>query len=337
MDKQRKAIKKGRNKRNRNSDKKLNNVLITGVTSTIGRMLAQQLYFDRSVGKIIGVSIEQEPYYFDDFSRERFTYIRTNILKYRELNNLFLSPVFKSASIDTVIHLAFVTSPKIDPEEAYNINVEGTRNLLLRCIESRSIRKFIFKSSMVVYKIRPHNPVLLDENAELNLDPMADPWIKNRVDADMVCRSMMDEPKMDIVILRFSNIIGRNISSELNEFFDMKPCFVPAGFNPMVNLIHARDVVNAIQLAIHKKVRGVFNVGGKETAPLRTFLYYNKNQPVPVPHPFLDPIYKFMLKVGISNYYYPVEKDLLRFPALPDWSKAKKILGYEPKNRVRFG
>lgn len=315
----------------------LKNVLITGVTSTIGRMLAQQLYFDKRVGKIIGIAIDPKPYYFDDYSSERFIYIRSNILKYRELNNLFLSPTFKSANIDTVVHLAFVSSPKIPPDEAYNLNVEGTRNLLLRCLETKGINKFIFKSSMIVYKIRPHNPVLLDEDAELNLDPSADPWIRNRVDADMICRSMMDNPKMDIVVLRFSNIIGRNITSELNEFFDMKPCFVPAGYNPMVNLIHARDVVNAIQLAVHKKVRGVFNIGGRETAPLRTFLYLNKNRPIPLPHPLLKPIYSIMHRLGLSSYYYPVEQDLLRFTALPDWTKAKKILGYEPKNRVKFG
>ncbi len=313
------------------------NVLITGVTSTIGRMLAEQFYFDERVGKIIGVAIDPKPYYFEDYSPERFVYIRANILKYRELNNLFLSEVFKNSKINTVVHLAFVTSTRFTPEEAYNINVEGTRNLLLRCIETGTIKKFVFKSSMIVYKIRPHTPVLLDEEAELNLDPNADPWIKNRVDADMICRSMMDNPKMDIVVLRFSNIIGRNITSELNEFFDMKPCLVPMGYNPMVNLIHAKDVVNAIQLAVHKKVRGVFNIGGRETAPLRTFLYYNKNTPVPLPHPLLGPVYGFINKIGLTSYYYPVEKDLLRFTALPDWSKAQKVLGYRPYNRVRFG
>ncbi len=47
---------------------------------------------------------------------------------------------------------------------------------------------FDSKSSDVVYKIRPHNPIYLDESADLNFDTNVDPWIKDRVDADMICQ-----------------------------------------------------------------------------------------------------------------------------------------------------
>lgn len=313
------------------------NVLITGVTSTAGRLLAQQLYYDRRVGKIIGVAKEEKPYYFSEYNPSRFIYIPCDILKYRELNNLFLSGTFKSANINTVVHLAFVNKPGKGTDDTHTLNVEGTKNLIDRCIETKGITKFIFKSSIVVYKLKAEGPVILDENEDLNFDPDADPWVKDRVDADMICRSRMDNPRVKIVILRFTNIIGRNITSQLNIFFDSKPCLKPLGYNPMINLIHSRDVVNAIQLAIHKDVSGVFNIGGKENAPLLTFAQLARKRIYPIPAPLLGPINWIQRKLGLTEYYYPVDADNLKFSAVVDMSKAKKELGYEPKNWVRLG
>lgn len=313
------------------------NVLITGVTSTAGRLLAQQIYYDRRIGKIIGAAKEEKPYYFSEYSPSRFTYIPCDILKYRELNNLFLSNTFKMANINTVVHLAFVNKPGKHTGDTHTLNVEGTKNLIDKSIETKRITKFIFKSSIVVYKLRPEGPVILDENADLNFDPDADPWIKDRVDADMICKSRMDNPRMKIVILRFTNIIGRNITSQLNIFFDSKPCFKPLGYNPMINLIHSRDVVNAIQLAIHKDVRGVFNIGGKENAPLLTFAKLADKRVYSIPAPLLGAINWIQRKLRLTEYYYPVDADNLKFSAVVDISKAKKELGYEPKNWVRLG
>lgn len=313
------------------------NVLITGVTSTAGRLLAQQLYYDKDIGKIIGVAKEEKPYYFSEYDPSRFIYIPCDILKYRELTNLFLSKTFRDARVNTVVHLAFVNRPGRYGEDTHTLNVEGTKNLIDKCIETKKIKKFIFKSSIVVYKLTGNSPVILDENADLNFDPDADPWIKDRVDADMICKSRMDNPWMKIVILRFTNIIGRNITSQLNIFFDSRPCLKPLGYNPMINLIHSRDVVNAIQLAIHRDVKGVFNIGGKENAPLLTFARLAKKRVYSLPEPLLEPLNWILRKLRITDYYYPVDADSLKYSAVVDMTKAKKELGYEPKNWVRLG
>jgi hypothetical protein len=47
---------------------------------------------------------------------------------------------------------------------------------------------------------------MLDENADLNFDPNADQWIKDRVDADMICLRTWTTVYVNIVILRMSNI-----------------------------------------------------------------------------------------------------------------------------------
>jgi len=314
------------------------NVLITGVTGTVGSQLAEALYYDKRVGVIIGVALGAKPYYFNQFDERRFIYKNMNILKSREITNLFLSNDFAEATINTVVHLAFfnrIYKPG-SRESHHSLNVEGTRDLLDKCIESPSVTKFIFKSSDVVYKIRPHNPIYLDENADLNFDTAVDPWIKDRVDADMICRSKMDNGRMNIVILRMSNIIGRMVSSQMNAYFDSPVTLSAMGFNPLINLIHMEDVIKAIQLAIHKHVRGVFNIAGADTAPISTFGELNRSRMISLPAPALGPVNSIFRKLGLTKYYYSVDADRLKYSVLLDTQRARKELGFLPKSHVYF-
>lgn len=311
------------------------NVLITGVTTSIGRNLVMHLATNPKVGMIFGVARGEKPYYFNDLPSDKFVYRRSNILKYRELKNLFLSKTFRGAKINSVIHLAFQNRP-VRGEDTHRLNVEGTRDLLQKCIETPGIDKFIFKSSDVVYKLMPHNPTFLDENAALNFDPGVDQWIKDRVDADMICRSFMDNKRLKIVLLRMSNIIGRNIEGQLNAYFDSKPVFKTAGFNPLVNLLHMKDVIQAIRLALLKNVKGIYNIAGLDTAPISTFAELNGSRVVGLPESLLAPVNWLQRKMGLTQYYYSVDRERQKYTALLDISKAKRDLGYKPEGRVEF-
>jgi UDP-glucose 4-epimerase len=329
------AKKTGRAATGKRSGIRKKNVLITGVTGTIGSRLAEALYYDKNVGIIIGAARGAKPYYFNQFDTKRFIYKDMNILKSRGLTNLFLTTDFKEADINTVVHLAFFNrvSRSKQKESFHRLNVEGTNNLLDKCIESGSVSKFIFKSSDVVYKIRPHNPVYLDENADLNFDTDVDQWVKDRVDADMICQSKMDSKGINIVILRFSNIIGRMGSGQLNAYFDSPLVFRAMGFNPLINLIHMEDVVFAIQSAIHKNVKGIFNIAGADTAPISTFSEINRSRMYSLPEPLLGPVNTVMRKLGMTRYYYSVDADRLKYSVLLDTRKVAKMLDFKPRSR----
>lgn len=317
--------------------KKPRSVLITGVTGTIGRQLAQQLYFDKNVKFILGIAKDERPYYFDEYDPKKFTYSQVDITKARDLNNLFFSDVFKDAGIDTVVHLAFQNRPSQHGQKSHDLNVIGTKNMLEKCIETPGITNFIFKSSGIVYKILPHGDVYLDEESDLNFDGDTDQWIKDRVDADMLCRARMDSQKVDITVLRFSNIVGRNVHSQINEYLQSPLCVKVAGFDPMVNLIDIKDVLAATRMAIDKKARGVYNIVGKDTAPLSFFVRQSGARAMELPGPLVMPVNVLQRKLGITTYNYEVDQRRLRYSALLDSAKAERELGYTPKHHVDFG
>ena len=311
-------------------------VLITGVTSTLGRQLAERLMYDKKVDQVMGVAMDDPPYYFEDFDQRRFLYKQVNILKSRELTNLFFSDEFRDRKIDTVVHLAFHHRPEFTSGKGHQLNVEGTKNLLDRCLEDGKIRKFVFKSSALVYKIRSNNPIRLRENDDLNFDADAHPIVKDMVDAEMLCRAKMDNKHMQIVVLRPSATIGRNVSTFYNSFLESSVCLRIAGFNPMVNLVHSRDVVRAIQLGIHKSTQGIFNIGGKETAPVAEFVRLAGAAQFAVPAFALKPMTRVLRAVGLSKFDPAMDMERLRFPGLLDTSKASKVLGYEPQHHIKF-
>ncbi|NLH50113.1 MAG: NAD-dependent epimerase/dehydratase family protein [Myxococcales bacterium] len=327
--------KPARRKRNGGAGGKHLNILITGVTTSIGRNLVMHLAGNKRVGVILGVGHRDKPYYFNDLPKEKFIYHKCNILKGRELKNLFLSKTFRAAQINAVVHLAFHNQP-LRGEDIHRLNVEGTRDLLRQCIETPGITKFVFKSSDVVYKLTPHNPVYLDENAPLNFDPGVDQWIKDRVDADMICRSFMDNGAVKIVILRMTNIIGRNISGQFNSYFDSKPVIKTMGFNPLVNLLHMKDVIQSITLALTKNVAGIYNIGGLDTAPISVFAQLNGRGLISLPEPLMGLANLVQRTFGLTEYYYSVDKERQKYSALLDIGKARRELGYEPKGRIEF-
>jgi len=314
-------------------------VLITGVTNPLARQLAEELLLDGAVEFVAGVDTVEEPYYFRDLDRSRFLYKRANIYKSRELGNLFLSEDFRAARINTVVHASFappLTGLQVPIATPLSTNVQGTKQLLERCIESPDIRRFIFLSSFLVYQVRPGSGTYLDETADLNFDADAERPIQDRVDADMLCRTWFESDKLDIAVLRPAPIIGRNIDGPLNLYLDAPFCPVPMGFDPIVNPIHARDVVRALQLLVHRDVKGVFNVAGKEMAPLSFFIRMAGATRVPIPASTVRPSARLLRFIRASRFDHTFGGCLLRYPCLLDTRKARELLGFEPNFHIKF-
>jgi UDP-glucose 4-epimerase len=311
------------------------NILITGVSSAAGRHLAMRLATDPKVGFILGTAPGPLPRSLAGLDPSRFLYLSTDILHPRQVRDLFNGTEFKEHGIDTVVHLAFVSHPNRGGHTIHRLNVEGTKGLLDLCLDSGRVSKFVFKSSGVVYKLDPTTPVYLDENADLNHDSRADQWVQDRVAAEMICCSHMDSAGMDVVILRFASIVGRDMGGQMNAYFYNRVIFRAMGYDPMLNLVHTRDVIEALRLAIVRDTgSGIFNIGGADTATISSFTERSGHMCIAVPEPLLGPVNWAMRRLGLTDYYYSVDRDRMRYTCLLDTTRARRILGYRPSRSM---
>lgn len=175
--------------------------------------------------------------------------------------------ILKKHSPDIVLHFANFGSMR-DCEEnselAFKVNVLGTLNVILGCIETKS--KLIFTSSREVYGetnnknssendfVQPNNFLGLTKSFAENLITFAN-----------------KKHELDYTILRISNIYGINgdkfvVKKMLNTAIQEKKIFVEGGKQEL-NLIHVNDVLNILKLVIKNpksSSKQIFNVGTKD-------------------------------------------------------------------------
>jgi UDP-glucose 4-epimerase len=102
------------------------------------------------------------------------------------------------------------------------------------------------------------------------------------------------------------------------------------GFDPMMQVIHERDVVEAILLALAPGSRGIYNLRGPGELPLSRMWRLLGKKPTPVPGPLLHTLLRGLWSSRATNF--PKEElDHLRYICLVDDTRARKELGFTPK------
>ncbi|MCX8200301.1 MAG: NAD(P)-dependent oxidoreductase [Candidatus Micrarchaeota archaeon] len=151
------------------------------------------------------------------------------------------------------VHLAGTTDMSLPPEKVYAANVDGTKGVVERCAQA-GIPHFIFISSISVYG-KKDNPDITERTA---LMPDTH-YAKSKFQGEMVAEGYSG----DVCILRPSIIYGRGFDAG----FKMAYGLISSGKMPIfgsgrnhVPLVHAKDVANAILLAIATNATGVYNV-----------------------------------------------------------------------------
>jgi UDP-glucose 4-epimerase len=133
------------------------------------------------------------------------------------------------------------------------------------------------------------------------------------------------------VVLRPCHILGR-VHNAASNYARMDRPITLMGFDPMLQVIHERDVVEAILLALEPGSRGIYNLRGPGELPLSRMWRLLGKKPTPVPGPLLHTLLRGLWSSRATNF--PKEElDHLRYICLVDDRRARRELGFEP----RFG
>jgi UDP-glucose 4-epimerase len=249
-------------------------VLITGLATFWGGRVAQALEADPSVEVIVGLD-RFEP----TVQLERTEYVRSDE-SYSILNR-----IVKAAKIDTIIHTFLVVdSTQMRSRTIHEINVIGTMNLFAAASAPGStVRNVIVKSSTLVYGASPQDPVWFSEETRRSKPP------KNMVERSLlevesyVRDFAVDNPHVMVSMLRFSNVLGPDITTPLAKALELPlvPCIF--GFDPRFQFVHETDVVRAILFVLQQKVQGIYNVAGDGLLPWSEVASICGRRTVPMP------------------------------------------------------
>ena len=251
---------------------------------------------------------------------------------------------------DIVFHLATVPpSLKLPKNEVHDIDVNGTKNVLETAKENK-VKKVIFTSSAShVYGIVDPGSCPLSEDCKLN--PINE-YGRNKVLSEELCKKAAENTDLKTIVLRLSMVLGPYnfdpiLVENLKPLLMNKRVIIAGDGKSKSQSVHVQDVNTSllacaeIQDASLSK-HDIFNISGKEVLSIKESLELFKSvcdSKSKVSHLPL-PVAKFMAYIAWMLNKTNVHPSYLRLMAEDqyfDISKAKRVLGWEPKYTVKDG
>jgi UDP-glucose 4-epimerase len=249
-------------------------VLITGLATFWGGLVAQRLESDPSIDVIIGLDTFEPT-----VELERTEYVRT------DENYSILARIVKAARIDTIVHTFLVVdSTQMNPRSMHEINVIGTMNLFAAASTAGStVRDVVVKSSGYVYGAAEEDPVWFTEETPRSHSP------RTRVERSLeavegyVRDFAEDNPHVNVTLLRFSNVLGPDLETPITRALRLPVVPSIFGFDPRLQFVHERDVVRSILFVLERHLPGIYNVAGDGLLPWSEVASMCGKRTVPLP------------------------------------------------------
>ena len=264
-------------------------VLVTGLATFWGGRVAQALEADPDVDVIVGLDT-REP----TVELERTEYVRS------DENYSILSRIVQATQVDTIIHTFLVLdSVRMKPSTMHEINVIGTMNLFAAASDT-SVRNVVVKSSTVVYGASSRDPVWFTETDKPDKPPSK--LVQRSVsEVESYVRDFaLDNPHVTVSMLRFSNVLGSDITTPISRLLERPVVPSIFGFDPRFQFVHEDDVIRAILFVLEKDLPGVFNVAGDGLLPWSEVAAICGKRTVPLPPLGQDLIAEALGRFGVD-------------------------------------
>lgn len=313
----------------------MRSVLVTGAASPLGQRLVRSLLADTRVKHVLAVDDVRSDEALPFSHAGRLTYLPVDLRRERKVRELLFGPA-QDLDVEVIVHLSEHIDGYGVGRAVHAQNVESLRSILSLADRHPRIRRLVVKSHAVVYRVALDLPVQVSEDHPLNLDPNAPQYVRDRVEADLTACARMGLVDCEIVVLRCAEAFAPGIGSQLYDYLDAPLALRTAGFDPMVNVASAEDLVSALELATHGSGEGVFNIPGLDTLPLSEAARAWGTPMIGMPEPLIRPLYKLRHWVTGSDFAYGIHRDQMHFGLILDGTRAARVLGYRPQHPVQW-
>jgi UDP-glucose 4-epimerase len=301
-------------------------IAITGTASFLGGRLLRRLVAAHGPEAVLAVDITPPPTTLHGV-RHRMVDLTLPGADRR------LVELFREEEVETVVHAAFFTTPRRDSAYAHELESIGTLHLAAGAAAA-GVRHLLLRSFTGVYGARGQNPSFLTEERKPEADSRL-AWVRDKVEAEEHAFSFSRRyPGLGVTVLRFATLLGPGVHTFYTRLLSKRVVPVVLGYDPLVQMLHPDDALEAAMLALEKGPSGVVNVVPRATITLLTALHLSEKVIVPVPHPVAYPLAELWWASGVGEAPGGFI-DYVRFPCVADGEKARARLGFNARHSSR--
>jgi UDP-glucose 4-epimerase len=167
------------------------------------------------------------------------------------------------------VHLAFILNPAHDEQLMYDVDVNGTHNVLEAAADAGT-GQVLVTASAAAYGAFPDNPVPLTED-----DPVRGvagfSYARDKTESDRLCQLWAKTyPERVMTIVRRCIVFGPNVDNYFVRLWTKQPFTVDVGnLDEQIQFVHEDDLVEAITGLLLGRHAGAFNIAGEGTMTLR--------------------------------------------------------------------
>jgi UDP-glucose 4-epimerase len=166
----------------------------------------------------------------------------------------------RRANPDVLVHLAFILNPVHDEGVMYDVDVNGTHNVLEAAAEV-GIRQVLVTTSGVAYGAFPDNPEPITEDWPVR-GVARFSYARDKTESDRIVQLWaLQHPDVVTTIVRPCIVYGPNVDNYLVRLWSDAPAIADVGnLDSHTQFVHEDDVVEAISRLLLGKHAGQFNL-----------------------------------------------------------------------------
>ncbi len=296
-------------------------VLITGVGSYLGTLLAARLEREPAFGAVFGL----------DTRRPRRELERTELIQ-ADIRDPDIAPLIARAEVDTVVHNSIVRQPGpgMSARAMHDINVIGSLQLLSACGQSPTIRSIVIRGSAGIYGAEPHAPQFFGEEMT-RMFPLRSRFQRDVAEIENYFQTYSRRhPDVSCTMLRYQPAIGPSLATQVTRYLSQPACPTYLGFDPRIQLVHEDDALDALIAAVRRPVRGAVNVAARGTIGLGRMIRMAGRPLLPLAGPLFGPITGVGRRLGLDSYSDDFRR-LLRYGRGVDIDRLEREVGHRPR------
>ncbi|MBK9238341.1 MAG: SDR family oxidoreductase [Rhodoferax sp.] len=230
-----------------------------------------------------------------------------------------------------VVHLASIVTPGKHSNRAfeYDVDVNGTKNLLQACI-AHGVGRVIVSSSGAAYGYHADNPEWLVETDALRGNDSFAYACHKRLVEEMLRDYRVSHPQLEQIVFRIGTILGPTVHNQITDLFEKPRLIAIAGSDSPFVFIHDQDVVGAIVHGIDSSAVGIFNVAGDGKLTIHEIAQRLGKTCRVMPAGVLRAGLWLLKKLHLTQYG-PEQLDFLRYRPVLLNTRLKEEFGYTPK------